>query len=45
MIQECNAMLGTDWDADAIVAYGANVLKVERAFNEAAGLTKEMISA
>ena len=34
-------MLGTDWDADAIVAYGANVLKVERAFNEAAGLTKE----
>lgn len=41
MIQECNAMLGTDWDADAIVAYGAEVLKVERAFNEAAGLTKE----
>jgi len=41
MIQECNGILGTNWDADAIVAYGTEVLKVERAFNEAAGLTKE----
>ena len=41
MIQECNGILGTDWDADAIVAYGSQTLKVERAFNEAAGLSKE----
>jgi aldehyde:ferredoxin oxidoreductase len=41
MIQECNGILGTDWDADAIVAYGAETLKVERAFNLAAGLSKE----
>lgn len=41
MIQECNGILGTDWDADAIVAYGAETLKVERAFNIAAGLSKE----
>lgn len=41
MIQECNGILGTNWDADAILAYGAATLKVERAFNEAAGLSKE----
>ncbi len=41
MIQECNGILGTNWDADAIVAYGSQTLKVERAFNEAAGLSKE----
>ena len=41
MIQECNGILGTNWDANAIVAYGSQTLKVERAFNEAAGLSKE----
>jgi len=41
MIEECNGILGTNWDADAIVAYGSQTLKVERAFNEAAGLSKE----
>ncbi len=42
MVQECNGVLGTNWDADAIVAYGMETLKVERAFNLAAGLSKEM---
>lgn len=41
MVQECNGILGTNWDADAIIAYGTKTLKVERAFNEAAGLSKE----
>jgi aldehyde:ferredoxin oxidoreductase len=40
MIEEVNAVLGTEWTADDIVAYGAEVLKVERKFNEAAGLSK-----
>lgn len=40
-IQECNGVLGTNWTAEDIVAYGANVLKVERAFNEAAGIKAE----
>lgn len=41
MIQECNGVLGTSWNADEIVAYGAEVMKVERKFNEAAGISKE----
>jgi aldehyde:ferredoxin oxidoreductase len=41
VIQECNGVLGTNWNADEIVAYGANTLKVERKFNEAAGIGKE----
>jgi aldehyde:ferredoxin oxidoreductase len=40
MIDECNGVFGTKWTADDIDAYGANVLKKERAFNEAAGLGK-----
>ena len=40
-IQECNGVLGTNWSADDVVAYGADVLKVERAFNEAAGIKAE----
>jgi aldehyde:ferredoxin oxidoreductase len=40
MIDECNGVLGTNWTADDVAAYGANVLKKERAFNEAAGLGK-----
>jgi aldehyde:ferredoxin oxidoreductase len=40
VIQECNGVLGTNWNADDVVAYGAKTLKVERMFNEAAGLTK-----
>ncbi len=40
-IQECNGVLGTSWTAEEIVAYGSAVLKVERAFNEAAGIPAE----
>ncbi len=41
MIDECNGVLGTNWTADDVAAYGAAVLKKERAFNEAAGIGKE----
>jgi aldehyde:ferredoxin oxidoreductase len=41
MIDECNGVFGTSWTADDVAAYGVNVLKKERAFNEAAGLGKE----
>lgn len=40
MIDECNGVFGTNWTADDVAAYGADVLKKERAFNEAAGLGK-----
>ena len=40
MIDECNGVFGTQWTADDVAAYGINVLKKERAFNEAAGLGK-----
>lgn len=38
MIDECNGVYGTKWTADDINAYGAAILKKERAFNEAAGI-------
>jgi aldehyde:ferredoxin oxidoreductase len=41
MIDECNGVLGTNWTADDVAAYGVSVLKKERAFNEAAGISKE----
>jgi len=41
MIEEANGVLGTSWTADDVVKYGADVLKVERKFNEAAGISKE----
>jgi aldehyde:ferredoxin oxidoreductase len=41
MIDECNGVYGTHWTADDVAAYGAAVLKKERAFNEAAGIGKE----
>jgi len=40
MIEEVNGVLGTNWTADEILAYGTEVLKIERKFNEAAGLGK-----
>lgn len=39
MIEEINGVLGTNWTADDVVKFGADVLKVERKFNEAAGIT------
>ena len=41
MIDECNGVLGTNWTADDIVKHGGEILKVERKFNEAAGIGKE----
>jgi aldehyde:ferredoxin oxidoreductase len=41
MIDECNGVLGTNWTADDVTAYGVAVLKKERAFNEAAGLKEQ----
>ena len=41
MIEEANGVFGTSWTADDILQYGKDVLKVERKFNEAAGIGKE----
>jgi aldehyde:ferredoxin oxidoreductase len=41
MIDECNGVLGTKWTADDVYAYGVEVIKKERAFNEAAGIARE----
>ena len=40
MIDERNGVFGTNWTADDVAAYGVDVLKKERAFNEAVGLGK-----
>ncbi len=39
MIEECNGVLGTRWNADDILKIGGDILKIERSFNEKAGLT------
>ena len=41
MIEEANGVLGTNWKAEDILKYGGDILKIERAFNEAAGIGKE----
>ena len=38
MVEECNGLLGTSWTADDVAKIGAEILKKERAFNEAAGI-------
>ena len=40
MVESCAAVLGTKWTVDDIGRLGTEVLKVERAFNAAAGFTK-----
>ncbi len=40
MVEECNGVLGTDWKTEDVVKIGDEVLKIERAFNEAAGFSK-----
>ncbi len=40
MIDECNGVFGTNWTADDVTTYGVAVLKKERAFNEAAGISE-----
>jgi aldehyde:ferredoxin oxidoreductase len=41
MVEECAGLLGTDWTAADATRIGAEILKVERKFNEEAGFTKE----
>jgi aldehyde:ferredoxin oxidoreductase len=41
MMEECNGVLGTNWKSEDAAKIGAEILRKERAFNEAAGLTKE----
>lgn len=40
LMEECNGVLGTHWTVDDAAKVGAEILRKERAFNEAAGLTK-----
>jgi aldehyde:ferredoxin oxidoreductase len=41
MMEECNGVLGTNWKSEDAAKIGAEILKKERAFNEAAGIGKE----
>ncbi len=41
MMEECNGVLGTDWKPEDAAKIGAEILRKERTFNEAAGFTKE----
>ena len=40
VMEECNGVLGTNWTVEDAPKIGAEILKVERKFNEAAGFTK-----
>jgi aldehyde:ferredoxin oxidoreductase len=40
MVEECNGVLGTRWKGEDVPKLGAEILRIERAFNEAAGLGK-----
>ncbi|MEI9476170.1 MAG: aldehyde ferredoxin oxidoreductase C-terminal domain-containing protein [Deltaproteobacteria bacterium] len=40
MVEECNGVLGTRWKSEEVPKIGAEILRIERAFNEAAGLTR-----
>ncbi len=40
MMEECNGVLGTNWKSEDAARIGTEILRKERAFNEAAGLTK-----
>jgi aldehyde:ferredoxin oxidoreductase len=39
MVDECNGVLGTNWTGDDVTNIGLEIMKKERAFNEAAGFT------
>ena len=41
MMEECNGVLGTNWKSEDAAKVGAEILKKERVFNEAAGIGKE----
>jgi aldehyde:ferredoxin oxidoreductase len=40
LIDTCNAILGTNWTNDDVLAIGRKIIDVERAFNAAAGFTQ-----
>lgn len=40
VVETCNGVLGTEWTADDVMLMGAEILRIERSFNEAAGFTK-----
>jgi aldehyde:ferredoxin oxidoreductase len=40
MVEECNGVLGTQWKPEDVVKWGSDILRIERAFNEAAGLSR-----
>ena len=40
MVEELNGILGTSYEVDDVIELGSKILRMERAFNEAAGLTK-----
>ena len=40
MVESCAGLLGTNWTADDVTRIGKEILKKERAFDEAAGFTK-----
>ena len=40
VVEECNGVLGTNWTVNDIGTMGGEIIKMERAFNEAAGFTK-----
>ena len=42
MVEECNGVLGTQWKTEDVVKIGSEILRKERAFNEAAGLGKAL---
>jgi aldehyde:ferredoxin oxidoreductase len=40
-VEECNGVLGTNWTMDDVGRIGKEILAKERAFNQAAGITKQ----
>ncbi len=40
MVEECNGVLGTNWTVDDVARIGGDIVRMEWAFNEAAGFTK-----
>lgn len=40
VVEECNGVLGTNWTVDDLARMGGDIVKIERAFNKAAGFTK-----
>jgi aldehyde:ferredoxin oxidoreductase len=41
MMEECNGVLGSNWKSEDAAKIGVEILRKERTFNEAAGITKE----